>query len=235
MNRCLRHALLVLVLSGCQALPLSLRSRDAAAPTSARSLPALIQAAEHSERLGMPDEAIRRYEEILAADPSAPTIAHRLAVLCDREGNSARAATAYEAAVAQAPNDPDVLNDCGVFHLHRDRLDEAEAWFRRALAAQPGHPRAANNLGTVLCLRGALAESFEMFAATVGPAAAYANMGVLLSRQQRVPEAQAHFRQALSLDGSLRTPREFLNRLDGPQPTASTERRDAATVRIAQH
>jgi len=65
-----------------------------------------------------------------------------------------------------------------------------------------------------LAMQNRLQESYEAFSHVVGPAAAYSNIGVLLTRQGRNDEAREHFQNALALDGTVRPASEFLSRLD---------------------
>ena len=59
-----------------------------------------------------------------------------------------------------------------------------------------------------------LRESYEAFSRVVGPASAYSNLGVLLTRQGRIDEAREHFQRALALDRTVHPAGEFLSQLD---------------------
>lgn len=174
----------------------------------------MIRAGESAERQGSLDEAIRLYEQARNFDPGAAHLSRRLAVLYDQRGDNELARAAYEHALQLQPHDPDLLNDFGVHHLHREDWAAAETWFRRSLSVEPTHHRATNNLATSLAMQNRLTESYELFSRVVGPAAAYSNLGVLLTRQGRIEEAREHLQRALALDRTVQSAAELLGRLD---------------------
>jgi tetratricopeptide (TPR) repeat protein len=75
-------------------------------------------------------------------------------------------------------------------------------------------------------MQGRLNESFPVFAHVVGPAAAYSNIGVLLTRQGRAAEAREHFQRALALDNSIHPAAEFLVCLAPSLPQSSESPRN---------
>ncbi len=223
---------LAVVASGCASMRSAddgrmLASADSVdAKTLAKSQAALAlnkaQAAEQQEKT---DEAIRYYEQARMFEPGLVQLNRRLAVLYDRRGDDARAHAAYEQALRLQPHDADLLNDFGVFHLHRENWPAAETWFRRTLTVDATHRRATTNLAMTLAMQNRLKESYDAFAHVVGPAAAYSNLGVLLTRQGRIEEAREHFRRALAIDSTVHPAGQFLSQLDRapvtPAPPAS--------------
>ncbi len=200
--------------AGCTALPMGSNEpglNPAALAASQSSL--ALEQAENAEQQGQVAKAIRYYEQAQSSDPNLEMIDRRLAVLYDQIGDGARAENAYNTALARQPRDAALLNDFGVFYLHREKWGLAESWFRRSIDAEPQNSLATNNLAMSLAMQGRLRESFDTFAHVVGPAAAHSNLGVLLTRQGRVAEAQAHFEEALALDPTLRPAGEFLGRM----------------------
>ncbi len=197
---------------------------DVAAVTNTEAKLAL-QSAQSSEQQGKTEDAIRFYEHAKALNPEWKQISRRLAVLYDKHGNHTRAKAAYEEALKLFPNDAELLNDYGVYHMHRERWANAESLFRQTLRVAPQHKRASVNLGMTLAMQDRLQESYGAFAQIVGPAAAYSNLGVLLTRQGRTREARDHFNRALNIDRSLEQPAEFLSQLDQPKgsPVAGAE------------
>ena len=185
-----------------------------AALSPAESAQLCWKTAEEMERAGNDLQAAALYEQARTLDPQAYACADRLARLYDRLNADEAAQREYRLAVDRSPDDADLLNDVGVFHLRREHWADAEAWFRRALDAQPGHDRAAVNLAVCLGMQGHLGDSYEAFVQSVGPAAAYCNLGVLLARQGRTGEAREHLQHALSLDRSLQPAHQLLAQLD---------------------
>lgn len=175
---------------------------------------ACLATAEELERNGHLREASLLYEKARRHDPRRIDYARRLAVLYDLQGESERAAVEYQQSLAAHPADADLWNDAGYFHYRQQRLDQAATHLRRALELQPGHARAQVNLGIVLAAQGNYADSYSLFAAVLGEAAAHANVGALMARQGRRDEARHALRQALALDPSLPQPRALLEHLD---------------------
>jgi len=211
-------------LGGGQDLSSVLSNHAVDAKTLATSQAQLaVRAAETAEQQGKPGEAIRLYEQARTLDPKWVSLSRRLAVLYDQRGDDGRAQAAYERALAVEPHDPDLLNDYGVFHLQREHWPAAESWFRRALAEEPNHQRATINLAMSLAMQNRLSESYEAFARVVSPAAAYSNLGVLLTRRGRTDEARDHFTRARAIDPSIRPAEEFLAYLNGPGTPARSD------------
>src|SRR5204862_6471941 len=94
-------------LVGCNGLEAFRQGDRPAAPvetktTRAKELPpdqaALVcwNAAEEMRKAGLDREAIAQYEKVRDADPNRPRVAWRLAVLYDKQGDSARALAEYQ-------------------------------------------------------------------------------------------------------------------------------------------
>jgi len=212
-------------LAGCSGLcgrgsddPSELQSEGP--PPQARESPR-VQAAELCETAGRElehdgkeGEAVIQYERARQLDPSRLNVARRLAVLYDHRGDFDRAGVEFQKALALFPRGADLLNDIGNCHAHRGDLAEAENWLRGALEQKPDHQQAAVNLGTVLGKQGRYDESLQAFLRVLPPAEAHCNVGVLMARGQRLPEARAALHEALRLDPQLKQASTFLAHLD---------------------
>ena len=177
--------------------------------------------AEELVKAGHRHEAIRLYEKARQYNPQLQGLSRRLAVLYDQAGESLQAAAEYRRALQENPQDADLLNDLGYFHYRRKRWAEAETQLRRAVEINPKHEAAWTNLGLVLAGQGCYQEAFDAFNRAVGPAAAHSNVGVILAKHGRREEAVRRFRQALTLDPTLKQPQAFLEYLQehsGPAP-----------------
>ncbi len=181
---------------------------------------ACLLAGEEMQNSGQIEQAITLYEKARGKDPSLKSVAHRLAVLYDAQGDSARSFAEYKKAVDADPQNPSVLSDFGYYYYERGNHTEAEKSLRAALAIDPKHNKALGNLGLVLAAEGRFDESFEEFSKAVGPAAAHSNVGVLLARQGRYDEAKQAFHRALAIDPTLRQPQAFLDYLDRKLPNS---------------
>jgi Tfp pilus assembly protein PilF len=170
--------------------------------------------ARQMQEKGQVQQAIYLYEKARRDDPTLASVAHPLAFLYDQQGDGVRALAEYQKALAASPKDPDLLNDFGYYYYRRGNLDEAKKWYRQAIALAPDHKQARTNLAMVLGNQGQFQESYELFAAVVGPAAAHSNVGVLMAKQGHYDQARESFQKALSLDSTLTQPKAFLAYLD---------------------
>lgn len=172
---------------------------------------------------GLHDAAIAQYLRVREIDPTFPGVAHRLALIYDRQGDCDRASEEYARALAAAPRDADLWNDFGYFEYERQRLAESERALRRALEIAPDHPRATINLGLVFAEQGRYQEALELHARIVGPAAARSNLGVILARHGEDAAAQQAFAEALSQDPSLEAPRLVQSAIRPPAVVATAD------------
>ncbi len=144
---------------------------------------ACLVAAERMQNGGQVQQAILLYEKARKNDPGLKSIAHRLAVLYDIQGDSQRSLSEYKLAVEAEPKNADVASDLGYYYFERNNLGDAERELRRALEIDPKHTKGLTNLGMVLAAEKHFDESFQIFSRAVGPAAAHSNLGVLLAKQ----------------------------------------------------
>ncbi len=169
-------------------------------------------------------EAILEYQLARKVQPRSPEIAWRLAILYEREGNTALADLEYQTALLAFPRNADLLNDLGYYHYRLGMLPEAEQTLRQALTFNPTHPSIWCNLGLVLGRQGRIRESYEAFVRVVRPAQAYSNLGVLLAQEGRLDEAREHLRQALALEPNLSQAQTVLARLEKGLPSSAIPR-----------
>jgi Tfp pilus assembly protein PilF len=198
--------------------PRSIRNSDLPPQTAAE---ACIASAEKLQEEGKPAEALALYEQARSLDPHAPQINRRLAVLYDLQGNDARARAEYYKALQNSPRDADLLNDFGFFYYRRHDWRQAAECFRKATAVAPEHERAWVNLGLALGEEENFQESFEAFSRVLGPAKAYANLGVILVAHHRPVEAKTAFERALALQPDLAQARAFLADLEKHPPATA--------------
>ena len=142
------------------------------------------------------------------------SIAHRLAVLYDIQGDSVRSLAEYNKALQSDPEKPWIAQRFRVLLLRAGRSCRGRTIAGKALAIEPNHQKALTNLGLVLAGEVRFNESFAAFAKVVGPAAAHSNVGVLMAKQGRNDQAREEFRQALAMDATLPQPKAFLAYLD---------------------
>lgn len=177
---------------------------------------ACLATAQALEKNGHIGDAIFEYGRARSYNPKLTYIAHRLAVLYQRQGNQEQALAEYRLALQATPKNVDLLNDLGYFHYERGDWAEAEKYLRRALTLDPKHNRAWGNLGMTLGQQGRVAESYDAFAKVVSSAQAHSNVGVLLAQQGKIEEARTELQKAIELDPALKQARLVLDRLDNP-------------------
>ena len=147
-------------------------------------------------------EAVKLLLKARQLDPKQQ-VAHRLAVLYDRNGDDKQALREYEIALQQMPKNSNLLNDLGYFYYQRENWTEAEQYFQTALQQSPENRRAQTNLALTYAKQGKYEESLALFTRVVGPAAAHSNLGVLHAQAGRHAEAKRELQQALAIDPTL--------------------------------
>jgi Tfp pilus assembly protein PilF len=214
---------------GCHTMPVSDRDLGSAAkplveraaaqtPNISRKRAAelSLETAFQIEKSGYEKAAIEQYEKARQLDPKLTQVAHRIAVLYDRQGDFPRAASEYKKALEARPKDADLLNDMGYHCYQRGDWSGAETWLREALAINPKHQRAWINLGMALTRQGKTKDGFEAFAKVVSPAEAKSNLGMILAQRGQYEDAKQAFRESLALEGDSPLTRAALARLEKP-------------------
>lgn len=184
--------------------------------------------AQMLEQQGAAPEAIEAYENVLRSEPGHTAVAHRLAVLLDKSGQSRRAEPYYQACLRATPSDPDLLSDFAYHCYLERRWADAETNLQRALAINPRHVRARNNLGLVLARTERPREAFDQFAGTgCSTADAHANVAFALAAESRLEDAEQVYKIALQADPQHQRAREGLMALRQARRVAMAPR-DAA-------
>lgn len=167
--------------------------------------------AQMLEQQGAAPEAIEAYENVLRSEPGHTAVAHRLAVLLDKSGQSRRAEPYYQACLRATPSDPDLLSDFAYHCYLERRWADAEMNLRRALSLNPRHVRARNNLGLVLARTERPREAFDQFSGTgCSTADAHANVAFALAAESRLEDAEQVYKIALQADPQHQRAREGL-------------------------
>jgi len=171
----------------------------------------------------------------LQLNPTSLAANGDLGFLAMRQGDVDDAIRLYHQALATDPDDVDVNNDLANALMTRGDYSNAIEHYRRALQGTPDDPRIHNNLGSALAdekdYAGAT-EEFQTAIAEVEPdtvqdrtarAEAHTNLGMILEKQSRPADAEAHYRAALELVPNYGPAQEALARLiiaDQARPTA---------------
>lgn len=213
MRRILAHALcglcLALALAGCASLKVD--SSSAQAPASEKSMESRLAFGRLSERRQEYDKAIDVYQQILAAHPNHPEASHRLAVIRSKQAKFSEAEELFTKCLILDTPSATLHNDFGYCFFLQDKLPQAEQQFRLALEKQPEMASAWNNLGLTLGQQNRVEESRAAFQkANLSPAEVHCSMAYVFTQLYQLELAQAEFRQALTLDPTLKAAAEGL-------------------------
>lgn len=159
------------------------------------------------EAQGRVEEARAEYERARTLKPSLRQAAVNLAVLLEKQGDLAAAATAYAQCVRDFPEDAVSRARLAVLYLGSGQLDDAWRLAREALVREPGTVDAYRVLARVALERNELdlAKLVAMLAQKLAPRSPEFPwvVGQVLARQGDEPGAQAQFRKALGLRASF--------------------------------
>jgi arylsulfatase A-like enzyme/Tfp pilus assembly protein PilF len=152
---------------------------------------------------GRADDARKRLEELVSADPGNPVFRATLARACRERGDLPRAIALYREAVAQAPADADGWYNLAVTLQQAGKVDDAVTALAAAIERDPKRPEAHNALGIAYAASGRLEDARRAFAEAVAldprNARAYNNLGNALRDLGRRDEAEAAYRKAIEL------------------------------------
>jgi arylsulfatase A-like enzyme/Tfp pilus assembly protein PilF len=153
------------------------------------------------KKMGRLDEALAGFERAQQLDPRAARPLWQLADIDMRRARFEEAAKVLEEGLARKVDRPSFLLKLGECYIEMKRWDDAEKQLREALALRPQLPGASYNLALVHEGRNEIPAAIDAYEKELGrdPKAFRSafNLGRLLQRQGRAPEAIARFRQAL--------------------------------------
>ncbi len=136
---------------------------DAASRMQADYLPALRGLADLDLAEGRPDDALRRYQPLLAKTPGDERLLVVFAELQERAGKTAEADATLRRAIAASPRTAEPYIALARLHLHRHEPQAAIAAASQGVAANPTEPRLRELLGDVQEAAGANGEAIKAF------------------------------------------------------------------------
>lgn len=168
----------------------------------------LVAQGQLEERRGDAVSALTNYEKAVAAD-AKDVFAHlAVARLHRRAGRRVEALASFEAAVKAAPGNVTAQNNLGVQYVDLGRVDDAVAAFNLAIKTDD-NVASRMNLATTLAGVERLEEAVEhmQHAIQLAPtsAAAYRQLGQLLSAGGRHADAEAALVKSLNLSNDVST------------------------------
>ena len=164
-------------------------------------------------------DAIAYYERARKISPELnDRCSRRLAVLYDKVDNQSQALIEFQELVQMHPKDSNLHADLGYSYYNRGQWNEAEQQLRKAVTLDKSNKRAWVNLGLTLAQQGRYDESLQASQNAVGPAEAFANLGFVLTSQQKIEEAKVAYRKALEYEPTLKKAQLPLAKLEGRLP-----------------
>jgi len=153
---------------------------------------------------GHPDEAILQFRKGLEFYPESADLHNNLGRVLAARGQLDEATAQLKKAVEIDSNLAEAQNNLGRVLAAKGQMDEATAQFEKAVELNPNLADAQNNLGIALLSTRQLEEAKPHFekAVEINPefAEAHCYLGIVLYySQDKVPEALAHWREALRL------------------------------------
>lgn len=178
-------------------------------------------------------EAVQRYRELLALEPTHLAARNNLSLLLEASGDPNEALEQLSAALRANPDEPALLVSRGSIYGRLKSYTEAEADLRRAIKHQPGHVAAHLTLGLVLWRKGLPGDAAMSLrrAIDLAPtdATAHYYLGEALNQAGDYAGARNALEQSVALDpAAARTYRllgRVLDRLGRPDDAREMYRR----------
>ncbi|MCP4004646.1 MAG: tetratricopeptide repeat protein [bacterium] len=151
---------------------------------------------------GRSAEAVVEYEKALAVDPMDVRANNNIALALTELGRLDKAALHFRNSLAVEPK-AEIYSDLGFVLDRQGRSDEAITNYRKAIALDSETRSAHFNLAVSLLNRGELAQSAVHYEAALRlkpTAEAYNGLGFVLSKQGKVDDAIAQFREAVRVN-----------------------------------
>lgn len=167
-----------------------------------RVLPELsFKLAEDAIRRGRFQQAVRWYDELLAALPDHAVGHYRKGELHEHLRQWDVAAAAYHRTAELAPTFVAAHLRLGAIHTRNRAFDQAAATYRRGLKALPDHLGLLNNLGTTLLMQERFAEGMRVFRQALAidstDARVWNNLGTAFLKQRQFAAAQHYLQEAV--------------------------------------
>ena len=167
------------------------------------------------EESGNANEAAKQYLTALKLDPNYLPAQLGYARLLGQVGQLEKAKQIYRNAAKTHPRQAaPVFNNLGLCLARAGRTDEAIVAMSDGIKLAPANPRYRNNIAALLVEQGRYRDAYGHLRAVHGQAAAYYNMGYLLTKSGHTREAMQHFAWALKADPSMTQAKQWLDYLN---------------------
>jgi protein O-GlcNAc transferase len=150
------------------------------------------------------DEAIESFEAFLDLAPDDAEAHNNLGYALERVNRLKDAADAYQRATELAPTSPEIANNVGSALTRLGRSDEAEIYFQRALHLDPGKWQNMAHMAGMFINRHEFQRAVSIYRVLLAEKPdstnLYSDLGVALSLDGRLDEANEAFQRALEID-----------------------------------
>lgn len=164
----------------------------------------LIERAVHFHQSGDLNEAVRFYEQALAADPEHADALYLCGTVQLQLGRFDACVDTLSHVTTLRPDLPDAHNNLGVAYQALGRWEEAACSFREAIRVNPSYEQALFNLGALMEDRALFADAETFFRMAVEINADEINtrnrLGNVLKAQGKWSEAEACYRKVAAAD-----------------------------------
>ena len=149
-------------------------------------------------------EAVIEYRNVLQLDPQSGETRRKLASAYLRNGDTKNGTLEYVRAADLLPDDNDLQILAGSFHLLAGQFEDAKTYADKVLWRDPNHVGAlvlsGNAIAGLKDMDQAIQDIQEAIQLSPAGAELYTNLGGLELKRQRVEEAEAAFRMAVTVD-----------------------------------
>jgi protein O-mannosyl-transferase len=173
---------------------------------------------------GQYEEAISYYRKALEIYPDDAKTQTNLGLILVQTGNVEEAISHYMYVVKIKPEYPGGHANLGIAYLKQNKLDEAMVQFKETLRLDPNYPQMNFYLGVIYLQQEKWDEaifylskelqmnpnSAEVY---INLANAHEGLAIVLTKQGKMEDAIAHYKEALRLDPNLETSRKNLEDL----------------------
>jgi tetratricopeptide (TPR) repeat protein len=164
----------------------------------------ILEEAERAFRDGRNEDALQKYNEVLAIVPDHFRSLFQKGIVLYRLGNHAEALPALKRVCAMVPSNLDALMELGNVYADLGRYDEAVVEFEEVIRNDPKHLSARYNLGWLFEKQKKFDKAQEQYKAIVWfypeYIKAYDSLGNLYFSQAKYEEALLNFDKILSVD-----------------------------------
>ena len=172
-----------------------------------------VAAGRFAEANGRSAEATQQYERALKLDPQHAPALRRLGILQTKAGDWDAARGTWNRYVTATNGSAEAYAALGVMLERSGDPMGAEGAFLKGIDADPSDKDCRVSYGLLLARQGRMEQGAEQLAEALPMAAVLYNLGAVHEQQNRPAEAEACYREALSIDPTMTQASQRLKKL----------------------